>query len=522
MNILISCDDNYIKYTSVLLESLFENNDVPFNVYLIYKNTQTDAYKLLKKFVEKNWQHNLILCDVDHLDLSTLQTSHHFPVECYYTLFPQLYLPENVDRILYLDVDTIVDRNLEDFYNSDFEDNYLIACGQKYQFDKRDITKEPGKFGYFNSGVVLYNVEKMRKEISLDFYDFVLSHSNEFFFDQGMLNHLFYLQTKYAETLLYNFRAYIGFRHYHDMALKMANNREIYIYHYTCNGTPYKPWDLWIEEDGFFEEFSPSPFESEYYYISKEVNTLMGIWWKYAFRTPFFHMLYTEMKAKRDYILKYKMADRINLLTQKLVKRNKEKERLTKKLGARTFRTERIKKYQDENDTYYLTALNNIYGIKEKIYDNTLQEITEIGKYFDAFRKNENYLMIISCKDTCEKYFKEFMDLSNFELKKPELRESYIAVISPQGIKKETLGKEEILCCFNYGKDDLCRGTVISLGYDHERKISISEIIINSIDYSMNMIGLNIVVLDISNNSVVDTFNVNTHGDKDLTIRRGI
>ena len=249
MNILLSCDDKYIKYAYVLLESLFSNHSDPMHIYMVYNNAESELYRDLKNFAEGRGDNVMEICDVSHIDIGSLRNSSRFPLECYYTLFPQLYLPESVERILYLDIDTIVDRNLTRFYNSDFEENYLIACGQSQGFKKTDDMPPPKVFGYFNSGVILYNIKKMRQEVSIDKYEYVFSHSDDFFFDQGMLNHLFYKDTKYEETLLYNFRSNIAFGRYFDQAVEMVENREVYIYHYTCKGIPYKPWDLVIEDE---------------------------------------------------------------------------------------------------------------------------------------------------------------------------------------------------------------------------------------------------------------------------------
>lgn len=61
-----------------------------------------------------------------------------------------------IDRILSLDVDTIVDRDISDLWDLPLEDKYYLAA-----------SKEPGateKHGYLytNIGVALYNLEKLR------------------------------------------------------------------------------------------------------------------------------------------------------------------------------------------------------------------------------------------------------------------------------------------------------------------------------------------------------------------------
>lgn len=48
-----------------------------------------------------------------------------------------------------------------------------------------------------------------------------------------------------------------------------------------------------------------------------------------------------------------------------------------------------------------------------------------------------------------------------------------------------------------------------------------SEIIVDNIDYSMNKIGINIVVIDKETGGVADSININTYSDTGLKINRG-
>ena len=533
MNILISCDEKYIKYAPVLLESIFENNNVPIHIFLVYKNSSDEKYKKLKQFVNTKWNHTIEICSFEHINIDKLKTDNHFPLECYYTLFPQLFLPENVDRILYLDIDTIVDRNLKDFYEQDFEENYLIACGQNEGFKKSENMKKPGKFGYFNSGVILYNIKKMRKELSLEYYDYVLSHSNEFFFDQGMLNHLFYKDTKYAETMLFNFRSYIAFRLSSEKAKKLVEKREVYIYHYTCNGMPYKPWDFLIEDNLFFKDYKSSPFESAYFYISEDVNSTLKIWWEYAKKTPFYESLYNEMIAKRDYLSFFDIYNRINKLTS-------IKDDLFKSCGALDERQKSIISMQQKMNISYLEAINLYYNINTTPTDTSFNYLTNIKDYFRLISCIDNVLLIISCKDNCDRYFEDFTNLSGLKLSKPSFRESYIAVVSKSIVINEIKSSDKIIHFFEYDKNGIKfgmddsdyfipklieihekkSGLVTSKGFDKRTGTSLSEIVVNNIDYSMNMIGLNCILIDVNKNIVIDSFNVNTHSDEKLKIIR--
>lgn len=47
-----------------------------------------------------------------------------------------------------------------------------------------------------------------------------------------------------------------------------------------------------------------------------------------------------------------------------------------------------------------------------------------------------------------------------------------------------------------------------------------SEILVDNIDYSMNRIGINIVVIDKETGNIMDSINVNTYSDPSLKINR--
>lgn len=63
---------------------------------------------------------------------------------------------------------------------------------------------------------------------------------------------------------------------------------------------------------------------------------------------------------------------------------------------------------------------------------------------------------------------------------------------------------------------------LVSQGFDPNDKSSVSKILINNIDYSMNKRGLNIVVYNRNLKQVVDSFNVDIHADSELKINRYI
>lgn len=94
----------------------------------------------------------------------------HLPLAaCYRLLIPKL-LPSSFSKAIYLDSDVIVEGNLEDLWRIDMEENYALAvqdtsmpyiCNGIKNYLKLHLLPN-GK--YFNSGVMVLNLEKWRSE----------------------------------------------------------------------------------------------------------------------------------------------------------------------------------------------------------------------------------------------------------------------------------------------------------------------------------------------------------------------
>ena len=87
-------------------------------------------------------------------------------MESFYRLVLPEILPEEIERILYLDVDIVVNHSLKELYHTEFDGNALCACPEPFSgigvFQYRDeMFQEHVRegFTYFNSGVLLMNLK---------------------------------------------------------------------------------------------------------------------------------------------------------------------------------------------------------------------------------------------------------------------------------------------------------------------------------------------------------------------------
>jgi lipopolysaccharide biosynthesis glycosyltransferase len=85
-------------------------------------------------------------------------------------MWHRIFLPElvpDVDRVLYVDVDTLAADSLEELWRTDMSDHYLAAVTNVFQHNHVHRPSGLGLAGthvYFNSGVLLMNLAEMRRD----------------------------------------------------------------------------------------------------------------------------------------------------------------------------------------------------------------------------------------------------------------------------------------------------------------------------------------------------------------------
>lgn len=282
MNILFSCDENYVMPMTVCLTSVFENNTKCFggedynniDVYILHspllEKQKEDLQNLAKQYAQ-----NLFLIEVDDKYFNNVPTF-SWTKETYYSLLINEYLPKELDKILYLDCDTIVNKPLNTLYETDLGENYLGAVEQKDQ----PKLKAPLGFSledqYFNTGVVLFDLIKCREIIDHEKVTTVIKDLGKNFFkaDEGVINVMFKgkikaLDFKYNNYLVTNFNSKSLSRLFNTEDHKTIE--ETYIFHYFA-----KPW------------YNLYPASCE------------NIWYKYLRLSPYKY-LYTNKYSKFKY-----------------------------------------------------------------------------------------------------------------------------------------------------------------------------------------------------------------------------
>ncbi|MBO4338141.1 MAG: glycosyltransferase family 8 protein [Lachnospiraceae bacterium] len=169
INLLYTMDDNFAMQAAVSMISLFENNpDLRFQVFIISDRISKENLEKLKS-ISSEYGHRIDIIDMPDLDAMagvSLYTNGWSKVS-YCRVFLAELLPDKVDKLIYLDPDTIVvDKitGLTDILGSEeFEIRFLAAClDSKSSFKRFHGFKRDEK--YYNSGVLLVNLGLWRKK----------------------------------------------------------------------------------------------------------------------------------------------------------------------------------------------------------------------------------------------------------------------------------------------------------------------------------------------------------------------
>jgi lipopolysaccharide biosynthesis glycosyltransferase len=236
MNILIACNEKYLHLSRYLLFSLHEHNG-ELNIYLIHENLSDTSIEDITNFINKHniGKLNIIKFDSSTIDLP-LREGHnitgHITKEAYFRLYAPFYLPEDMERILYLDCDIICNDKIDAFYNQDFKDNIFVAC-RNTDLDNALYNERlnlPKEYTYVNSGVLLFNLKEYKKYTSIEKLNKFISENRDIldFQDQDVVNKMFHEHILEGE-IFYNFQ--IGMLLYTENGI---------LVHYTG---PIKPWN---------------------------------------------------------------------------------------------------------------------------------------------------------------------------------------------------------------------------------------------------------------------------------------
>ncbi len=301
VSVVMSADDNYAGCLGVCLYSLMKNANEDRKYCVSVLDGGISAVHKNKILQMKNEFRNFEISFVDmsrflegiSLDVFTLRG--HFTISTYYRFFLPEIFPD-ADKLVYVDCDTVVLKDAAELYDRKVRDDYLLAVRDLDLL--RMFNKNPAKISaylynvlklkkhenYFNAGLMLLNLKKMRQDnITRKLLDKLAEIKNPWYVDQCILNvvcegHVGFLPQNWNFTLGAmsadpGYMVSIGEPYNKDYEKAL---RDPYIMHFT--GRNFKPW------------LNPALDKAE-------------CWWKYARQTPFYEeILYKNLRLTQNVV----------------------------------------------------------------------------------------------------------------------------------------------------------------------------------------------------------------------------
>ena len=248
MDILVSLDENYMRQLCVMLTSVYLNNPgISCNIYLIHRGIPEKKLSALSSSLERIG-YSLAPILIDDKLFSDAPVMKQYPQEMYYRLLAAKLLPKELKKILYLDPDVLVANSLERLWSLDIGNCLFAAAAHT---GKTELANNINRIrlktdnDYFNSGVLLMNLELCRKEIDPEeIFSYVKEHSSSLLLpDQDVLNALYWDRIRKIDDFIWNYDA----RNYSNYLLRSFGKADTAwvmshtaVFHFCGKAKPWK------------------------------------------------------------------------------------------------------------------------------------------------------------------------------------------------------------------------------------------------------------------------------------------
>lgn len=159
--IVISPDKGYRLPSLVTIYSLLKNHPQRrFKIYILLDEEDPNWIQVHKELIHQMGS-MVQLIQVDSTHFSGFKSKRHYPRSAYFRVFAADLIPE--ERVLYLDSDLLIHGSIEDLLKLDMG-AYPIAAVEDSLVDDQNRLGLKSTEGYFNSGVLLMDLNKFRDQ----------------------------------------------------------------------------------------------------------------------------------------------------------------------------------------------------------------------------------------------------------------------------------------------------------------------------------------------------------------------
>ncbi len=279
--VVLAANQKYVPILYICIQSMVEHlsREFQYHIYVFHTDIADESQdKFRRHFVGGNVELSFVNVG-KRVWRHVLQAKEHITTETYYR-FLILDILKCYPKVVYLDCDTIVCRDVAELYHTELKDNLIAAvvdadfagqCNKKNSEMRQyclDVLKMDNPFLYFQAGVLVMNVRELRKQIDVEKL-FDMSDTGIYrFSDQDILNIVCKGRVTYLDMAwnvlsdCNHFRVNEVIRHgpYYILDAYEKARKEPYIIHYAGF---MKPW-MNPKED-YAQVFWQAARRTEYY-----------------------------------------------------------------------------------------------------------------------------------------------------------------------------------------------------------------------------------------------------------------
>ena len=183
--VFFTIDENYAPYLAVAINSIIKNasRDYQYRIIVLHQDVTDETVQKIRK-LETDWVkmefipmqqcYEQLWGSAERIDsqitdhISNRLRADYFTMTIYFRLFIPDLFPQ-YDKGIYLDSDIVVLGDISEMYNIDLGDNLLGVCLDLSIHDTPELVHYitdgvgVGKENYFNSGILLMNLKRLRE-----------------------------------------------------------------------------------------------------------------------------------------------------------------------------------------------------------------------------------------------------------------------------------------------------------------------------------------------------------------------
>lgn len=171
MDILYSSSDKYAKYTGISILSLYENNRNVTDISVSVISTDiTEQNKRILEDITAEYGRKITFIDAIPVFANAREeyglTDFRGSMNTFGRLFIDKWVPD-IERVIFIDSDTIVNGSLEELYAINMKDNIMGGVYEIGVYIKGVCVEDPNLVDqcdpYINCGVILFNVKRWKE-----------------------------------------------------------------------------------------------------------------------------------------------------------------------------------------------------------------------------------------------------------------------------------------------------------------------------------------------------------------------